>query len=125
VVWGLAFDQLDDSAAQTPYVRGRGCPRELNDLWSHPVRSAHDTRLVETGLLGSDTEIGQLDQSLFRCKNIGALDVSMYDTLLVEVEQTVEDLGHVQSDEVFGELAEVFADAVQRAVLAVPVNISP
>lgn len=44
----------------------------------------------------------------------------MYDTLFVEVEQTMEDLRHVQRDEVFGELSEVLADAVERSVFAVP-----
>lgn len=44
----------------------------------------------------------------------------MYDTLLVQVEEAVEDLGHVQGDEVLGEFAKVLADAVQRAILAVP-----
>ena len=32
----------------------------------------------------------------------------------------MEDLRHVQRDEVFGELSEVLADAVERSVLAVP-----
>jgi len=32
----------------------------------------------------------------------------------------MEDLRHVQRDEVFGELSEVLADAVERSVFAVP-----
>lgn len=43
----------------------------------------------------------------------------MYDTLLVKIEQPMQDLGHVQSHKIFRKLAEVLADAVQRAVLAV------
>jgi len=37
----------------------------------------------------------------------------------------MEGLGHVESNEVFRKLAEVLADAVQRAVFAVSANISP
>jgi hypothetical protein len=44
----------------------------------------------------------------------------MYDTLFVEVEEAVEDLRHVQGDEVLGEFSKVLADAVQRSVFAVP-----
>lgn len=44
----------------------------------------------------------------------------MDDTLVVEIEKTMEDLSHVQPDEVFRKLAEVFAYAVQRAVFTVP-----
>jgi hypothetical protein len=37
----------------------------------------------------------------------------------------MERLRHVEGHEVFRELAEVLADAVQRAVLAVPARVSP
>lgn len=36
----------------------------------------------------------------------------------------MEDLRHVQRNEVFGELSKVLADAMQRSVLAVPGWIS-
>ena len=46
----------------------------------------------------------------------------MNDTLLVEIEQSMQDLGHVQGNKIFWEFAEVLADAVQRAILAVLQN---
>jgi hypothetical protein len=125
VVWRLPLDQLDDSTAKTPNVGGCGCTRELNDLWRHPVRCPNDTRLVQARLLRSHAKVCQLDESLFCGQDVRTLDVPVYDTLLVEVEKTVESLGHVERDEVFWELAEVLADAVQRAVLAVSVDVSP
>lgn len=119
VVRRLALDQLDDGAAYAPNV-GRGCgARQLNDLGGHPVRRAHDARLVQARLLGSHAKVGQLDKALFCGQDVGALDVSVYYALLVEVEQAVEDLGHVEGDEVFWEFAKVLADGVQRPVFAV------
>ena len=46
----------------------------------------------------------------------------MNDTLLVEIEQSMQDLGHVQGNKIFRKFAEVLADAVQRAILAVLQN---
>lgn len=43
----------------------------------------------------------------------------MDDTLLMEVEQAVQDLRHVQSDKILRELSKVLADAMQRAILTV------
>jgi hypothetical protein len=48
----------------------------------------------------------------------------MYDTLLVKIEKSLEDLRHVEGDEVLWKFAEVFADAVQRAVFAVPGRVN-
>jgi hypothetical protein len=124
VIGRLAFNQLNDGAAQTPDVRRRGGTRQLDDLWRHPVGGADDAGLVQARLFGGDAKVGQLDESFLCCEDVGTLDVSMNNTLLVEVEQAVQDLGHVQGNEVFGKLAEVFADAVQRAVFAVPVGVS-
>lgn len=124
VVGRLSLDQLDDRAAQTPYIRRRSGAREFNDLWSHPIRRANDTRLVQARLLCSDAEVGQFNKAFLCSQDIGALDIPVYDTLLVEVQETVEDLGHVKGDEVFRKLAEVLADAVQRAVLAIPGHVS-
>jgi len=120
VIGRLPLNQLDDGAANAPYVRRRRGARELNNLGGHPVRSAHDTRLVQARLLGGDAEVGELDQALLGGEDVGAFDVAVDDTLLVEVEEAVQDLGHVEGNEVFGELAKVLADAVQRAILTVP-----
>jgi hypothetical protein len=125
VVWRLSLNELNDGAAQTPNVRGRCSSRELDDLGRHPIRRTDDTRLVQPRLLRSDTKVSQFDESLLCCQDVGTLDVPVDDTLLVQVEEPMKCLGHVESDEVFWELAEVLADAVQRPIFAVPVNISP
>lgn len=112
VVRWLSLDELDDSAADTPYIRGGGCTRQLNNFWCHPVWRTNYARLVQARLLGSHTEVGQLDQTLLGGQDVCTFDIPVNDTLLVQVEETVKDLGHVQCDEVFGELAKVLADAV-------------
>jgi hypothetical protein len=124
VVWRLAFYELDDGTAQTPDVgRCRGA-RKLDDLWGHPVWGADDAGLVQAGLLRRHTKVSQLDEALLGGEDVGALDVTVYDTLLVEVEEAVKDLRHVQGHEVFGELSKVFADGVQGPIFAVPGRVS-
>lgn len=51
----------------------------------------------------------------------------MYDTLVVEVLKTLEDLCHVDTDEVLGELAIGLADGMQGAILTIPTqqSVSP
>ena len=44
----------------------------------------------------------------------------MNDTLLVQVHEAVQDLADVDARERFRELAKLFADRLQRSVLAVP-----
>jgi hypothetical protein len=89
VVWRLPLDQLDDGAAHTPDIGGSCCTRQLDDLGRHPIRCTNNTRLVQARLLRSHTKVGQLDQTLLGCQDIGTLDVPVYDTLFVQVEKTV------------------------------------
>lgn len=51
----------------------------------------------------------------------------MYDTLVVKVLKALENLCHIDADEVFGEFAVRLADGVQGAIFAVPVqqSVSP
>lgn len=125
VIRRLPLNQLDDRTPDAPDIRGCRRARELNDLRRHPIRRSYHTRLIQPRLLCSHTEVGQLYQPLLGCQDVGALDVAVDDTLLVQVQQAVEDLGHVEGDEVFRKLAEVLADAVQRPVLAVPAKLAP
>jgi hypothetical protein len=45
----------------------------------------------------------------------------MDNTLIVKVLEALQDLGHVDADEVLGELAVGLADGVEGAIFAVPV----
>jgi hypothetical protein len=120
VIWRFALQQLDHSASHAPNVRGRGGTREFNYLGCHPVRRAHHTRLMQAGGPGRYAKVGELYQTFFRGQDVGALNVPMYDTLFVEVEQSIEDLRHVQTNKVLGELPKVLADGVEGTILAVP-----
>lgn len=44
----------------------------------------------------------------------------MYNTLLMQIQEPVEDLRHVQSNEVFRKSTEVLRDGMQRAILTIP-----
>lgn len=111
VVRRLPIKQFDDSAAQTPDVRCRSRTRELNDFRSHPVRGTDDAALMKTIVFAScNTKIGKLDETFLGSENVGAFDISMDDTLLVEVEEPVEHLGHVECNQVFRKFTKVFAD---------------
>lgn len=126
VVWRFSLEKLDHRAAHAPYIRGRGRSGELYDLGGHPVRGANNLGLlVGTGEgAGGDAEVCQLDGAILRGQDVGALDVSVYDTLIVEVLQTLEDLRHVNADEVLRELAVCLAYRVEGAVLAVSITQS-
>lgn len=75
---------------------------------------------METGSSGCDPKIRKLHKPLFCGEDVGALDVPMYDTLVVEVQQPVQDLRHVKTHKVLGELAKVLADGMKGAILTVP-----
>ncbi len=63
-------------------------------------------------------KVCKLDTAVFIGQDIGTLYVTMYNTLLVEVDESLEDLTDVDCDEGFREFSEAFADVVQGAVLA-------
>ena len=117
----LPLQQLDHGAPDTPDVRGGGGARELDDLRGHPVGRADDLGLLVWPGEGAcrDAKVGQLDGAILGRQDVGALDVSMDDTLIVQVLQPLQDLGHVHADQVLGELAVGFADGMQRAILAI------
>lgn len=122
VIWRFPLQELDNSAADTPDIRSRGGTGQLNDLRGHPVRRANHLGLLvrPSEGTGRDTKVGELDGSIFRRQDVGALDVSVDDTLIVQILQTLQDLGHVHADQVLWELAVGFADGMQRAILAIP-----
>ena len=117
----LALQQLNNGAANAPDVRGRGGARELDDLGGHPVRGADDLGLLVGPGEGAraDAKVGQLDGAILGGQDVGAFDVAVDDALVVQVLQALQDLGHVDADQVLGKLAVGFADGMQRAILAI------
>ena len=67
-----------------------------------------------------NAEIRKLDTPVLVRQDVGPLDVTVDDTLVVEVDETFEDLGDVNCDQVFGKLAEALENSMERAVFAEP-----
>lgn len=120
------LQQLNNRAADAPDIRGRSGPRELNYLGGHPVRRTHNLSLLvgSSKRAGGDAKVGQLDSAIFRRQDVRALDIPVDDTLVVEILKALENLCHVDADEVLRELAVCLTDRMQRAVLAVPAQQS-
>lgn len=91
MIWWPSLKQFDNSTAHTPDIRGRGCSRQLYNLGGHPVRRANDLRLLvrPRERAGRDTKVCKLDGAILGRQDIGALDVPVYHTLVVEVLQTL------------------------------------
>jgi hypothetical protein len=96
------------------YMRGTG--NRLTPVW------APYDRIIASGAGGGsitrDAKVGEFDSAIFGRQDVGALDITVDDTLVMEVYKTIENLRYVDGDQVFWELSESLADVVQRAVLA-------
>jgi len=57
-----------------------------------------------------NAEVGKFDKPLFCSKNVGSLDISMYNTLLMEIEESMKYLRHIDAHEVLWKFAEVLGD---------------
>lgn len=114
--------QLNDRTPHTPDIRCGSRTRKLYDLGGHPVRSADHLRLLirPSEGAGRDTEVRELDGSIFGRQDIRAFYIPVYYTLVVEVLETLEDLCHIDADEIFWKFAISLADGVQGTILAVP-----
>lgn len=122
VIWWFSLEQLNDGAAYTPDVGSRRCARQLNDFGGHPVWCTNYLRLFVWTSEGAcrDTKVCQLDRAIFCGEDICALDISVDDTLIVEILQSLKDLCHVYADEILGKFAVFFANRVQGSIFAVP-----
>lgn len=60
----------------------------------------------------SNTEIGKFDKPLFSSENVGALNISMYNTLLMKIEKSMKYLRHVDSHEILWEFAKVLGNGM-------------
>jgi hypothetical protein len=118
VVRWVALEQLDDHAADAPYVGRGGRAGLFDDLGRHPVRATDDGAVVDTRRVARDAEVGELDGAVLVGEDVGALDVAVDDTLIVKVHEAFENLGDVHRNEALGELAEALGDVVEGAILA-------
>ena len=86
--------------------------REATGVVRTPVGTPNDSSIHYASRPRGHTEICQLDCAILVREDVGALDVAMDDTLVVEVEETLEDLRDEHGDEVLGELAKLLEDRV-------------
>jgi hypothetical protein len=96
-------------------------------LWTIGIKSAlTPIRTPNNGAIAhlscGNTEISQLDTTIFVCEDVGAFDVAVYNTLVMQINKPVQNLRDVDRDETLRELAKAFADIVQRAILAIPIH---
>jgi len=70
-----------------------------------------------------NTEIGKLDKPLFGRKNVGPLDISMYYTLLMKIEESMKNLRHIDAYKVLWKFAKVLGYGMERPILAIPTNL--
>lgn len=73
-----------------------------------PIRAAHNSIVSHSPRrrIAGHTKICQFNGAILVRQNVGAFDIAMDDTLVVEVDEPVEDLGNVDGDEGFREFAE-------------------
>lgn len=68
------------------------------------------------------TKVSEFDFTHFSSKNVGSFNISVNHTLAVEVDQAFEHLLNIFSDEVLGEVSELFDDPFEGAVLDIPLK---
>lgn len=110
MVGRLSVQELYYCTSKTPNIGRCSSTRQLNHFRSHPVRRTDNARLMECCRSRSDSEVCKLHKALLCCENIGPLDVAMYNTLLMEIKQSMEYLGHVDAHEILRKLAKVLRD---------------
>lgn len=88
----FSLEQFNDSATKTPDIRGCSCACQLNYFGRHPVRSPNNARFIKTRRTASHAKVCELHETFFGGENISALDVTVYDTLLMQIQETVQNL---------------------------------
>ena len=69
------------------------------------------------GITG-DTEVGKLHRSVLVGENVGAFNVPVYHSLVMQVDQAFQHLGYIHRNQIFRELSKSFGDVVQGTILA-------
>ncbi len=99
-VWRLGLNHLNSHDTQGPNVDLWSILLLLDNLRSHPVRCTdHGGTLgFRLGELGTETEVGNLDMSTRIEKDVIRLDITMDNTLLMQVIQSTAGLKKVSAD---------------------------
>lgn len=103
-----ALQQLNDRAANTPDIRRRTGAGKLNDFWCHPVGGTNDLCflvLPACECACRNSKVCELDFAVLGGEDVGAFDVSVDNTLIVKILQSLQNLCCVDADQVLGELA--------------------
>ena len=88
------------------------------NLRSHPVRCASKWIIfLSLCEFSRDTEIRQLDHSIFSCQDVASFDVSMNHSLPVQVLETFENLLDIDCDQSLWKTAELFIQVLKAASL--------
>ena len=89
-----------------------------------PIRTANNGIIPDCTRSSTtcNAEVSELDAAILVGQNIRALDVSVDDTLVVEIDESLENLRNVHSDEGLRELAKLLAYVVEGTVLAEPIH---
>lgn len=111
---------LERHGASSPNVGCRGSSCKLDNLRRHPVWCPHHRRVAQSGRRSCrNTEICQLHQAILRGQDVCALDIAVYHSLVVEIEQAMQNLCQVNPHQVFREFPKVFANAMQGPIFAI------
>lgn len=82
-----------------------------------PVRAPDDCAV--TNLCGSDSKIGQLHRPILVGEDVGTFNITVYHTLVMQVDEAIEDLGNIYRNQAFRELSEPLANIMKRTIFAV------
>lgn len=86
-----------------------------------PIWTANNSIVPHAcGGIARNSEIGQLYRSILIREDIGTFDVSVNNSLVVKVNQSLQHLRNVHRNQTLWELAEALGYIVQGTVLAEP-----
>lgn len=80
-----------------------------NKRYFTPVRCPCNRHVANIVREGRDSKVGEFDDAFLGGEDIGTFDVPMDDTLVVQVNESIEDLGDVCCSKVLWQLSEVLA----------------
>lgn len=84
-----------------------------------PIGTSHNSGVCHARRrITCDAKIRELYRPILVGKNVGTLYVSMYNTLVMQIDESFKHLGYVNSNQVFRKLPEPFRYVMQRTVLA-------